>query len=301
MHKIWSLYKMRIHLILLIIVLTIFFSIHSNKKINNPQKEPMQIYNGNITFVDNMLAELPEQRSTIFYSQNGDTKLVLYCNDTEMYRYGTESTYTHLLINGIDYILDSFGKSFYLREVSVPNLFWHDINKDGVPDFILECGCDRYGMLQYAFVSTKEGNYKNLGSVSWNTNGSGNLSYENFPYTVTLLDDYKVKVELVSAGINETYRLSRKEGDFLEDYAIPFALYDETGKVTDLGKIWDFTSNGLYESDISYQIDNVEVVISIKTYINAGYSTADIGCGFVLDWKVTEAGYELLTVTTFMD
>lgn len=290
---------MKKHLIVLIIVLTIFFSACNNEKIGSLQKEPMQIYNGNVTFVDNMLAKLPERRSVIFYSQNGDTEILLYCDDTEQYRYGTESTYTHLLINGTDYVLDSFGKSFYLREAGIPNVFWYDFNEDGVLDFVLECGCDRYGMLQYAFVSTKEGTYKNLGSVSWDINGLGNVSYENFPYAVTLLDDYQVKIELESAGVSEIYSLSRKEGDFQEYCAIPLGLYDESGKVTDLGKAWDFISNGLYESDISYRIDDGQLVMEIKSYINAGYSTVDIGCGFVFDWKVTEAGYELLTVMAF--
>lgn len=294
---------MRKHLIVLIVIVAMFFNAcgDENEKIHSPQKERMQIYNGNITFVDNLLTELPERRSAVFYSQNGDTELVLYCDDTEMYRYGTESTYTHLLINGTDHVLDSFGKSFYLRETVVPNLVWYDFNQDGVSDFILECGCDRYGMLQYAFVSTREGDYKSLGSVSWDMNGLGNMSYENFPYAVTLLDDFQVKIELEPAKVSEIYSLRRKEDGFLEYCAIPLGLYDESGKVTDSGKTWDFISNGLYESDISYRIDDGELVMKIKSYINAGYSTVDIGCGFVFEWKVTESGYELLNVMPFGD
>ncbi len=60
---------MRKHLIVFIVIVTIFFNAcgDENEKIHSPQKELMQIYKGNVTFVDDLLAELPECRSAVLY------------------------------------------------------------------------------------------------------------------------------------------------------------------------------------------------------------------------------------------
>ncbi|MGN0515017.1 MAG: hypothetical protein ACI4GD_12130, partial [Lachnospiraceae bacterium] len=277
-----------------------FFICEINK--SNVASEYMSLYGGNVQFVDNMLSLLPKDRSVIYYSQNADVELAMYCNDTEMFRNDTESTYTHLNVNGEEYVLDSFGKSFYLREAVIPKVFWCDFNKDGVTDFIIECACDRFGCLQYAFASKENGSYKNLGSVCWDTNGVGNVSYDKFPYEITLIDDYRVNIRLESAGINERYDLSQNEGDFLNYCAIPLGLYDKDGKVTEVGRTWDFTSLGLYESDFTHRADeDMGFIMSVKSYINAGYSTVNIGCGFVFEWNITGDGYKLSGIKTFTD
>lgn len=270
------------------------------------KEETMLVYQtGSDVLSAEMEAVLPEleNRSTVFYLNRGQTEIVVYCDDTEMYQYETEDAYIHMFINEEEYILDNFGKDFYLREATPPVVIWYDWNEDGIDDFVFWSEGFSLGNIQYAFVSTEHG-YENLGSTSWRFETEKNLSYENFPYVVTLLDDYMVKIEVESAGISETYKLT--DETFLEYLAIPMGLFDESGKVTQAGKEWDFTPSGLYERGGLYErsiecIADEEngFIMRVEYMIGSGYSGIDIGCGFQFDWKITDSGYELIDVTSF--
>lgn len=235
----------------------------------------------------------------IFQINNGNIELIAYCDDEEMYSDATQDRYTHLLINGEDFVLNTFGKPFYLREAVPPRIIWHDWNNDGIEDFIFWGENDRAGCLQYAFASTKDGQFYNLGSVSWEKD-EGLCSYQRFPYMVTLLDDYMVKIDLESANISEIYDI--KNSKFLEHCAIPLGMYDEEGKVTEIGRCWDFAAAGLYENDIKCSVsDDGSLTMSIISYIGVGYSTYNLDCGFVFNWKLGEDGYELIGIDSHFD
>ena len=284
--------------IMILLSMVFFFLSGCCIKQEENELEPIEMVVATEEVAQEIIAcKLPRQTSIIFQNQKGPTELILYCDDTEMYSDVFFDEYTHLLINGQEFVLNTFGKSFYLREGVPPCMIWYDWNDDGVEDLILWSETDRTGYLQYAFASTKEGKYCCLGSANWRMN-SGMCSYETFPYNVTLLDDYKIKIELKVADICAIYDI--RNNSFLKHCAIPLGMYDKKGNVTELGKSWNFTSAGLYEQDIRCSsCDDGSLNMNITSYIGAGYSNYDLGCGFVFNWKISKEGYVLIGIESF--
>lgn len=240
---------------------------------------------------------LPEEKSCVFTSSSNDIEVFLYCDETRMYNETTDNEYTYLIVNGQEFVLDTFEQPFYLRESVPPRIIWYDWNHDGAEDFVLWSENDRAGYLQYAFASTTGCQYRNIGSISWNED-SGLCTYQNFLYKVTLLDDYKMKIELNSADIADTYDITNSK--FLEYCAIPLGMYDKEGKVTETGKNWDFIEEGLYEKEINFSIgEDGALNMNVVSLIGSGYSTVDLGCGFGFNWKLSEKGYELRSIEPY--
>lgn len=288
-----------IRIMILLLTMTIFLtSCCSEQEVDQVKQTEMRVCTEE-SIEEEIACTLPDSKSSIFQIDNENTELIVYCNDAEMYSDETSNAYTHLFINGQEFVLNISDELFYLREAVPPCIFWYDWNNDGMEDFIFWGANDRVGYLQYAFVSGEAGQFRNLGSVNWGMDEEL-CSYQRFPYKVTLLDNYKIEIELESADISETYNI--KNSDFLEYCAIPLGMYDEDGKVTEIGKSWDFTSAGLNENEIRCSVsDDKSLNMSITSYIGVGYSTYELDCGFIFNWSIAEDGYELIDIEPFCD
>lgn len=111
------------------------------------------------------------------------------------------------------------------------------------------------GMAQDAYLSDGNGNYKELGSVSWNMF----YSHDQFPYEIRLLDDFTAEIKLEGFQISKVIDLDE---DFSE-VAVDLGIYDKWGKVTDYGLQWQSNAGNSgyqspYEKEISYFVNSKE-------------------------------------------
>lgn len=237
---------------------------------------------------DDYIQQLVEKRkidAVRLYKEEA-LEILLYTDETELNSY--------LMINGQELPFALSG-DYSIRPYTYPQICSYDINNDSVPDILVHGAYgDAPGMGQDVYLSDGNGNYKELGSVSWDFQ----YSYEKIPYEITLLDDFKVQIELEEFQISEIIELNESFAEVAEDLKI----YDRRGKVTEYGLEWQEKTKQSgyqhpYEKEISYIIsDDGTFRIRVVSPISAGYSDYDLGGGFVFEWTIQDEKYQLLNI-----
>ena len=220
-----------------------------------------------------------------YYNEN-NVEVILYTDEKESDSY--------IMINGQEHPF-SFPGYYSVRDWTCPEVCIYDINNDSIPDvFVSDYYGDMNGMAQDAYLSDGNGNYKELGSVSWNMF----YSYEKFPYEVILLDNFEAKIELEEFQISEVIELDKA----FAEVAVDLGIYDKWGKITDYGLQWQSGTEisgyqSPYEKEISYIVNSEDIfVIRVISQIAAGYSDYNLGGGFVFEWIIQDEKYQLLNI-----
>lgn len=233
---------------------------------------------------EKVLAELPLRRSEVFYYFKDDLEVILYVDE--------DLSTSYVLINGQKLILSAGNFDYYLRYVSAPAVCLFDLNGDSILDVMISDHCDRAGMVQNIYMSEDNGLYTELGTVVWNVDSF----CEQFSYQILLLDHYEAHVETKDFEISETVKI---DYDF-QQVAADLGLYDDNGKLTEYGKTWESPYQIPLASEISYAVnDDGQVMIRVISPIAAGYSSYELGCGFIFDWTIVDNQYQLLNVEFF--
>lgn len=191
-----------------------------------------------------------------------------------------------ILLNGQEYPY-SFG-DYYPRGGENPQVYVADLNGDGEPDVLMKGEAYPAQIRQEVYLSDGAGGYRELGDVTWR---SGSL--EEFPFTVSYEDDYRIHVAMPAYDIDQTVQMQTGFSELAQELDI----YDENGKVTEYGRGYIEQPN-LQSQAVRYlQADDGSVTLRYEAQIEAGYSEYCLGWCFVFIYEITEEGYKLQSVT----
>ena len=169
-----------------------------------------------------------------------------------------------------------------------PEICLIDVNGDGILDVLLRGEAYRTEIRQDVYLSNGEGGYRELGDVTWR----GWESLQEFPFTVTYEDDYRIHIEMPQYGID---RMEEMHTSF-QELVRELEIYDETGKVTEYGRTaWGVDT--LQSQAVRYMKENGIVALRYEAQVASGYSEYGLGWCFVFLYDITDSGYVLTSVT----
>ena len=222
-----------------------------------------------------VLDELENQLVSVFYDTNQEMDIWMYVKDS--------SLPASIWIQGKEYAF-SFGEYFSPMESEKPEIYLYDINQDGVQDILIRGEAYRNLIRQDVYISNAEGLYTELGDITWKSD-----SENEFQFTATYEDDYKVHVVAQEYGIDEYIEI----GSSFLPVALELEMYDSEKKLLLPTMIEDLQSQAvryIKETDGS-------LILRYEAQIWSGYSEYCLGHCFVFDYLVTEDGYSLQNVS----
>lgn len=169
-----------------------------------------------------------------------------------------------------------------------PEICLIDVNGDGTLDVLMRGEAYRTEIRQDVYLSDGKGGYRELGDVTWR----GWESLQEFPFSVTYEDDYRIHIEMPQYGIDRTEEMHTSFQELVEELGI----YDETGKVTEYGRT-AWTVDTLQSQAVRYVEENGTVTLRYEAQIASGYSEYGLGWCFVFLYDITDSGYVLTSVT----
>ena len=110
-----------------------------------------------------------------------------------------------------------------------PEICLVDVNGDGILDVLMRGEAYRMEIRQDAYLSDGKGGYRELGDVTWR----GWESLQEFPFSVTYEDDYRIHIEMPQYGIDRTEEMHTS----FQELVWEMGIYDEAGKVTEYGRL----------------------------------------------------------------
>jgi hypothetical protein len=226
----------------------------------------------------NILDEMPkEYPESISYYKDNEFEIVLYTISLE--------EPSVIWIQGQSYPF-SYGVGFDNgASGDVTQIAFCDINHDGVKDVLLQAERYRGSLRQEIYLSNEDGEYTELGDVTWETDDSDYRVHFNASYE----DDYMIHVVAKDVGIDQVFPVGsmiRWDGEAL-------GWYDENGKVTEKGKS-EYLEDSVIGQAVRYLIDaQGDFILRYEAQIWAGYSEYCTGCCFVTTYLVTNDGYQL--------
>ena len=168
-----------------------------------------------------------------------------------------------------------------------PEVCLADVNGDGVPDVLLRGEAYRTQIRQDAYLSDGEGGYRELGDVTWR----GWESLQEFSFTVTYEDDYRIHIKMPQYGIDSTEEMHTSFLELTEELGI----YDSAGKVTEYGRT-AWTVDTLQSQAVRYMEEDGLITLRYEAQIAAGYGEYGLGWCFVFFYDITDSGYVLKSV-----
>lgn len=169
-----------------------------------------------------------------------------------------------------------------------PEICLMDVNGDGLLDVLMRGEAYRTEIRQDVHLSDGKGGYRELGDVTWR----GWESLQEFPFSVTYEDDYRIHIEMPQYGIDRTEEMHTSFQELVRELGI----YDETGKVTEYGRTaWEVDT--LQSQAVRYVEENGTVTLRYEAQIASGYSEYGLGWCFVFLYDITDSGYVLTSVT----
>lgn len=169
-----------------------------------------------------------------------------------------------------------------------PEICLIDVNGDGILDVLMRGEAYRTEIRQDVYLSDGKGGYRELGDVTWR----GWESLQEFPFSVTYEDDYRIHIEMPQYGIDRTEAMHTSFQELVGELGI----YDETGKVTEYGRT-AWTVDTLQSQAVRYIEENGAVTLRYEAQIASGYSEYGLGWCFVFLYDITDSGYVLTSVT----
>lgn len=131
-----------------------------------------------------------------------------------------------ILLNGQEYSY-SFG-DYYPRGGENPQVYVADLNGDGEPDVLMKGEAYPAQIRQEVYLSDGAGGYRELGDVTWR---SGSL--EEFPFTVSYEDDYRIHVAMPAYDGSVTLRYEAQIESGYSEYCLGWCFvftYEITGE-----------------------------------------------------------------------
>jgi hypothetical protein len=241
----------------------------------------MEYYTSNeyIAFLpQNILDEMPkEYPESISYYKDNEFEIVLYTISLE--------EPSVIWIQGQPYPF-SYGAGFYNGESGdTTQIAFYDINHDGVKDVLLQAERYRGRLRQEIYLSNEDGEYTELGDVTWETDESDYRVHFNASYE----DDYMIHAVAKDVGIDQVFPVGsmiRRDGEIL-------GWYDENSKVTEKGKS-EYLEDFVIGQAVRYLVDaKGNFLLRYEAQVWAGYSEYCTGCCFVTTYLVTNDGYQL--------
>lgn len=141
---------------------------------------------------------------------------------------------------------------------------------------------------QDVYLSDGKGGYRELGDVTWR----GWESLQEFPFSVTYEDDYRIHIEMPQYGIDRTEKMHTSFQELVGELGI----YDEAGKVTEYGRT-AWAADTLQSQALRYIEEDGAVTLRYEAQIASGYSEYGLGWCFVFLYDITDSGYVLISVT----
>lgn len=254
--------------------------------------EVMKVYDE-----QNYTGTIPEERLQAFKPKDKASELYYYDNDELyilLYKENKQSPF-YIMINDQKLIFNDDTRYDISTAQSVM-ICLYDLNNDEIPDIIISDNEMYHSICDNIYLSVGNGKYDEIGSIGFKWLGSDKIP----KYTITLLDNYKVLVEMKELGIKGI--LSMVE---FEDTAFKLGWYDEAGKATDYGKGMvgaDSKYCSAYPQIRNYLTDDTgQFFIQIIAPITTGYSSFEFDGGFIFEWIINtdENVYELTDVKIF--
>lgn len=169
-----------------------------------------------------------------------------------------------------------------------PEICLIDINGDGTLDVLMRGEAYRTEIRQDVYLSDGKGGYRELGDVTWR----GWESLQEFPFSVTYEDDYRIHIKMPQYGIDRTEEMHTSFRELVRELGI----YDEAGKVTEYGRT-AWTVDTLQSQAVRYIEENGSIMLRYEAQIDSGYSEYGLGWCFVFLYDITDSGYMLTAVT----
>lgn len=211
-----------------------------------------------------------------------DNKYNIFVNSTDGEYYGAVVS-----INGIEY---PFSYAGYAPVAEEPELAVYDVNKDGIDDFLFRGEAYRTELRQDVYLSAQDGNYVELGDVTWN---NLNTDLNTFSFEARYVDDYSIHVVSDEWNIDEIVPI---QAPSWLDIVHEEGIYDKKGKVTQYGsELLLETLQGQSVKYIKNNSENIELIYSAQ--IAAGYSEYCLGWSFSFVYSIIDEGYELKSVS----
>lgn len=181
----------------------------------------------------------------------------------------------------------------YIPRTERPEICLYDINKDNIPDILIRGTAYRTMLRQDVYLSNADGGYTQLGDITWRHFPEKN----DFQFTASLEDDYKVHVTAQEYGIDQVFSLGTSYAQVQKELsALGVGAYDSERKLTEDGKNWG--CDELQGQAVRYILaDDGSMILRYEAQIEGGYSTYCVGVCFVFEYEITEAGYQLLGVS----
>lgn len=127
-----------------------------------------------------------------------------------------------------------------------PEICLMDVNGDGILDVLLRGEAYRTEIWQDVYLSDGRGGYRELGDVTWR----GWESLQEFPFSVTYEDDYRIHIEMPQYGIDRT----EENGTVTLRYEAQIASgYSEYGLGWCFVFLYDITDSGYVLTSVTLE------------------------------------------------
>lgn len=256
--------------------------------INSSQDEHMSSYyerrteksEGELSMYKLVLSPSESTEKKIWKSE--DDKYNIFMNSTD-----GEYDGAVVSINDIEY---SFSYAGYAPVAEEPEFAVYDVNKDGVDDFLFRGEAYRTELRQDVYLSAQDGNYIELGDVTWN---NLNPEMNTFSFEAKYADDYHIHVVSGEWGIDEVVPI---QAPSWLDIVYEEGIYDKKGKVHNTGS--ELLLKELQGQSVKYiKNDSEEIELVYNAQIAAGYSEYCLGWSFSFVYGISNEGYELKSVS----
>ncbi|MCM1128178.1 MAG: hypothetical protein NC251_13955 [Lachnoclostridium sp.] len=280
--------------ITVILMLTAIFIIRETETAENKNTEEVSIPEISVMQADKMIFKEEGYQGEPCYefvSPQGTT-VILYSDPVSYNAYA--------VIDGQQYLFAE-ESDFYVSAVIEPSILFFDGNQDGKTDIFIWANRIRFGMEQNAYLATDTG-YQTWGGTTWQTDAEEH----SFLFEASYCDKYSVHVTVPEYGVDSTVPLA---DEYFRSVAEEMGVFDINGRVTAEGKTWNSENNSLMaplETAIECGTDREgSFILRAHAPLYAGYSDCKTGAVFVLDWKLTDTGYQLtgiyLTTDEFLN